>query len=51
MCIRDRCWELLRPYIEYIHIKDAVSHDKENVLCGTGEGKIKACLLYTSRCV
>jgi len=23
-----------------IHIKDAVSTDKENVLCGTGEGKI-----------
>ena len=40
----EKCWELLRPYIEYIHIKDAVSHDKENVLCGTGEGKIKALL-------
>ncbi len=44
-----KCWELLRPYIEYIHIKDAVSHDKENVLCGTGEGKIKALLTRAIR--
>ena len=35
-----KCWDALRPYIVYIHIKDAVSTDKENVLCGTGEGKI-----------
>lgn len=34
------CWEMLRPYIAYIHIKDAVSTDNENVVCGTGEGKI-----------
>lgn len=34
------CWNLLRPWIVYIHIKDAVSSDKENVLCGTGEGCI-----------
>ena len=45
----EKCWELLRPYIEYIHIKDAVSHDKENVLCGTGEGKIKALLTRAIR--
>lgn len=43
------CWELLRPYIEYIHIKDAVTHDKENVLCGTGEGKIKELLTRAIR--
>ncbi len=36
----EACWDLLQPYIEYIHIKDAVSTDKENVVCGTGEGKI-----------
>lgn len=34
------CWELLRDHVAYIHIKDAVTTDKENVLCGTGEGKI-----------
>lgn len=43
------CWQLLRPYIEYIHIKDAVSTDKENVLCGTGEGKIKELLTRAIR--
>lgn len=43
------CWELLRPYIEYIHIKDAVTTDKENVLCGTGEGKIKELLTRAIR--
>ncbi|MBD5094804.1 MAG: sugar phosphate isomerase/epimerase [Subdoligranulum sp.] len=43
------CWELLRPYIEYIHIKDAVTTDKENVLCGTGEGRIKELLTRAVR--
>ncbi|MDD7739397.1 MAG: TIM barrel protein, partial [Lachnospiraceae bacterium] len=38
------CWELLKPYIAYIHIKDAVSTDNENVVCGTGEGNIKELL-------
>lgn len=40
----EECWKLLREYISYIHIKDAVSTDKENVVCGTGEGKIKELL-------
>ncbi len=40
----QKCWDLLRKYIVYIHIKDAVSSDKENVLCGTGEGKIASLL-------
>lgn len=39
-----QCWELLQDYVVYIHIKDAVSTNKENVLCGTGEGKIKEIL-------
>lgn len=39
------CWDMLQDYIEYIHIKDAVSANQENVLCGTGEGKI-ALLLH-----
>lgn len=35
-----RAWELLREYVAYIHIKDAVSTGSENVVCGTGEGHI-----------
>lgn len=38
------CWEMLKSSVAYIHIKDAVSTDKENVVCGTGEGKIKEIL-------
>lgn len=34
------CWNMTQPYIKYIHIKDAVADNKENVLAGTGEGKI-----------
>lgn len=43
------CWDLLAPYIEYIHIKDAVTTGKENVLCGTGEGKIAQLLARAIR--
>lgn len=39
-----QCWELLKDYIAYIHIKDAISSTKENVLCGSGEGKIEELL-------
>lgn len=35
-----RAWELLHSYVEYIHIKDALSSSSENVVCGTGEGHI-----------
>jgi len=38
------CYELLKPHIKYIHIKDAVSTSQQNVVCGTGEGKIKTIL-------
>ncbi|WP_223593079.1 sugar phosphate isomerase/epimerase family protein [Neobacillus bataviensis] len=34
------CYDLLKDEVIYVHIKDAVSSDKENVVCGTGEGKI-----------
>lgn len=34
------CYELLKEFVAYIHIKDAVSSDNDNVPCGTGEGKI-----------
>ncbi|WP_332633496.1 sugar phosphate isomerase/epimerase family protein [Halalkalibacter flavus] len=36
----QRCYDLLKNEIVYIHIKDAVSTDSQNVVCGTGEGKI-----------
>ena len=31
---------MLKDEIVYIHIKDAVTTDNQNVVCGTGEGKI-----------
>lgn len=34
------CYDLLKDEIVYIHIKDAVTTNSENVVCGTGEGKI-----------
>lgn len=34
------CWEMLKEHVVYIHIKDAVKGSNENVLCGTGDGKI-----------
>lgn len=37
-------YRVLKPYIEYIHIKDANYSHHENVLCGTGDGKIKEIL-------
>ncbi len=33
-------YDLLKPYIEYYHIKDARYDVSYNVLCGTGDGKI-----------
>ncbi len=36
----QKCWELLKEHVAYIHIKDAVAGKNENVLCGTGDGKI-----------
>jgi len=34
------CYDLLKDEIVYIHIKDAVTTDNQNVVCGTGEGMI-----------
>ncbi len=45
----EKCWELLHEYVVYIHIKDALSTDNENVVCGTGEGKIKELLTRAIR--
>ncbi len=38
------CWDLLKDTVVYIHIKDALYANKENVVCGTGEGRIKEIL-------
>lgn len=45
----EKCWNLLKDQVVYIHIKDAVTIDKENVLCGTGEGKIEKLLKQAIR--
>lgn len=39
-----KAYELLKDDIVYIHIKDANYEDGQNVVCGTGEGKIKEIL-------
>lgn len=42
-CDQDtvECYNLLRPYIQYVHIKDALYADHTVVLAGTGEGKLR----------
>lgn len=37
-------YDLLREWIDYIHIKDALWENGKNVLCGTGDGKISLLL-------
>lgn len=36
----QKCYDELKDQIVYIHIKDAVTTDNQNVVAGTGEGKI-----------
>ena len=36
----EKCWEMLKPFTEYIHVKDALFSNRENVLAGTGDGRI-----------
>lgn len=45
-CKQDtlECWDKLKKHVAYIHIKDATTAHNENVLCGTGEGKIEEIL-------
>ena len=38
-----KCWDALRPYIVYIHIKDAVSTDKENVSAVPARERFLSC--------
>lgn len=45
----EECWNLLKDEVVYIHVKDAVRTNKENVLCGTGEGKIAQLLKQAIR--
>ena len=45
----EKCWELLKEHIAYIHIKDAVAGKNENVVCGTGDGKIPQLLAKAIR--
>lgn len=40
----QECYDLLKDEIAYIHIKDAVKSDNQNVVCGTGEGQIPSIL-------
>lgn len=44
-----KCWEMLKEHVVYIHIKDAVSGNNENVVCGTGEGQIARILKQAIR--
>lgn len=38
------CWDKLKEWVVYIHIKDATTEHNENVLCGTGQGNIEKIL-------
>lgn len=38
------CYERLKDHIVYIHIKDACYTDDQNVVCGSGDGKLQAIL-------
>ncbi|WP_438349691.1 sugar phosphate isomerase/epimerase family protein [Paenibacillus sp. FA6] len=40
----QKCYDLLKDEVVYIHIKDAVTTNSQNVVCGTGEGKISEIL-------
>ncbi len=41
----QKCYDELKDQIVYIHIKDAVTTDNQNVVAGTGEGKISQILV------
>ncbi|MBO4887181.1 MAG: sugar phosphate isomerase/epimerase [Firmicutes bacterium] len=36
----EKCWELLKDFTIYIHVKDALFSNRENVLAGTGDGML-----------
>ncbi|HHT27739.1 MAG TPA: sugar phosphate isomerase/epimerase [Firmicutes bacterium] len=35
------CWDLIQPYLEYMHIKDAVMETRKVVPAGEGDGNLK----------
>ncbi len=37
-------YEKLKDYVDYIHIKDAIYNDNQNVVCGSGDGQIEEIL-------
>lgn len=39
-----RAYQILKKYIAYFHIKDALFKNKETVVCGQGDGEIKRIL-------
>lgn len=38
------CYNMLKEDVVYFHIKDAHTNDNQNVVCGTGEGRIEEIL-------
>lgn len=38
------CYNMLKQDVVYFHIKDATTSDNQNVVCGTGEGRIEEIL-------
>lgn len=38
------CWDKLKPYVRYIHIKDAIRASGENVVFGTGDAEAESIL-------
>jgi len=44
-----RAWELLKPYVVHIHVKDALAGDGKVVPAGQGDGKIREILQDAAR--
>ena len=40
--IQLEAYEMLKPYIEYVHVKDARMADGEVVPAGTGDGQLSS---------
>ncbi|MCR5770387.1 MAG: sugar phosphate isomerase/epimerase [Butyrivibrio sp.] len=40
----EECWNMLKDKVVYIHIKDAEKETKENVVVGSGDGKVEMLL-------
>ncbi|MGH7145786.1 MAG: sugar phosphate isomerase/epimerase family protein [Planctomycetota bacterium] len=42
--IKTECWDILKPYVRYIHIKDVSRADQKPVPAGQGDGEIEPIL-------